>query len=470
MGIINQQIRFNPQLLRAVSNANLIRASYFGGAIFHSIIENVCEFCAYDWSSAGAAPIAKNVGTVVGEYTGKAAGIIIPYFVAKLLVDLNKKRRISEIQKSITSVFIFCAAFYQLHALLDQSITKLSKDSFGLVFEYSAYYFFGLLMGFLAVKLNGSQEFFFRKQNINNSYVFKTILSMLGTYLIDMSFPKLTQYPSQPITDLAIGSIIYNSQDLFGLMQVAIRGELLNEVLNKKIYDFQYFNTVVRPSAHDEISRRCARYIIANFEILQAFSGEMQNIIRSPIEQISNPMFLQYAEKFGDNFSATVVRGVNLYYDMKKTGINVYHQMNVEDLVNYLSEHHRDIAIDKVRYLFENIRGSFISRQQKAYIIEIILNFVNTIQIRAVGVSMSTVSQRQMIHDFVNKELENIVISCLICTCLNNFQTSEADVRNYYINLVQIIGNYYSSMFGKSVMNAVQKLIIHQINNSQFSD
>lgn len=439
--------------------------------------ENVAESAAYYVGGELAAPLGKRIGSAIGKSLGNVA-----FFGASLFVTANRN-----------------------------SLTQIGVDTGGLAGEQIIYFTAGIICAFLAIKLAGSNEIFWTTSNIVETYPFKTVVSMAGTCALNTAFPALQNRYTQLLTDLAIGSLIYNSWDTAEFLSKIMAGKCLDRILPKKISLPESSNHLLEECSNqfvDAALTTTADYISTYSSIPIQFPQDLITCLKSILKDQSIILFAaspSQAENLKqlseDMVSNMIIRGINLYVEMHnnhpenvsnlKLGYSLI-QKEIEELERSLPLEQREqiqtviknLSIQLWSPLFKttfdsNLQNSmilkfllstqFITPENLSFITLKLEKWITDKEKELCGFVLSKEHETLKIQSFLEKHLENLVKCMILSHPFMVIPIQDCEARRFYQNICEIIPRYYETLINPLITTHLIKLLKHQVANSEFS-
>ena len=498
------------RVIYKIGNSTLGRKSIL------AIRENVAEFVAYYAGAELAAPYGKRAGAKFGELAGKTTIVATACIAGKGLVYLvsHTTSRLSPRAQNLISATVFLAAGGLVVATISNPLILSAAAAGELLGEYLTYYGSGIVCAFFAIKLSGSEEIFWQSSSKIKTYPVKTIISMAGTLAVNARFPLLQNDYTQPITDLALGSLIYNSLDLAEAYLKIRAGRFLDGVLVRQLPDPGAFEILLRAGSHQLVDLSVEQLTTATIlkrpsflcrllpDIVPTLQRHLKDLadrhldpaapalscLRTLTEKEASAMIMRGAnlymailERYPDAFSkaetalaclqsgATALTAMQAFDPLRRARA-VYQDFRNHPLTVILQEF-SDIPLDIFQQ--DNISlppldlPKFITPENIESLTENLMLWIRRQEEELCGFPLSGDRERQKIHTCIENHLENIIRCAILCAPSIPVPLSESEGHNFYANLFRILPDHYSDLLGKSSTGYIAQILKHQAKHSE---
>lgn len=477
-----------------------IGTSVLGKKAMLSIRENVAEFVAYYAGAELAAPYGKRVGSKAGAFAGATATAGLTIVTAHNVATYTQQytTHLTRPIQHLISAAIITSIICCISNLTGESSQEIGAHVGGVLGEAIAYYGGGILAAFLAIKLTGSEEIFWQHSSKTRTYPVKTIVSMAGTAAINIRFPILQTRYVQPLTDLIIGSLIYNSLDLAETCIKIKQGKLLDGTLPKKLPALGYLD------AAQLINRSIDSIVCKDGVFANCFIPDLMPHLRSFLKNLSNthihgksPALDCLKDLTAQKASEAIMRGTNLYFEILQYHPDILDHAETfasfleaipsvleQPLQSNLLQNYSAFRNHLLTQLFEKLTGThfgpnlpsnlpkiprFITSEHIDYLTEKYMKQVQSLEEASLGFPLSGEREREKIHAFLESHLENIVKCILLCTPIATIPLQDQEIRNFYTNLSEILAYHYTSVLGSTLSAGITAFLKHQASNSDLA-
>jgi hypothetical protein len=196
--------------------------------------ENIAEWAGYTLGLSLATPTCVNLGQKTFRWLAGSMAVAVSAGIGTAMTWLVGKAssNLSPNQQKMSMLVAFALATSgALRNFLNKAL-ELGQNTGELVGHLAAYSI-GLGTAFLGMKLFDTEEFMWDPDRIMQSYLFKTLQSMLFCALLEHKELLPSNWMANGLTSLAIGSLAYNILDLKELAKDIHQGRLLDGALPK---------------------------------------------------------------------------------------------------------------------------------------------------------------------------------------------------------------------------------------------
>jgi len=483
-----------------------IGTSVLGKKTVLSIRENVAEFIAYYVGAELAAPYGKKVGSQAGAFVGTAATAGLALVAVNNTASYLKQRtaHLSRPARHLISAAMLISIICCISDLTGESFQEVGSRIGGLLGETIAYYGGGILAAFLAIKLTGSEEILWQHSSKIRTYPIKTIVSMAGVAVINERFPILQTRYVQPVTDLIIGSLIYNSLDLFEAYLKMREGRLLDGAFPKALPDPGYFDAALKPASHQLVDVSVGSMVCRDSAFLTSLLSDLTPLLQSSLKDLcdsyipsQSPSFDQLRHLTAQKASEAIMRGVNLYLEILELHPDILNHAGtaanfLERAASVLDQPLQSDPLQRysafrkhlLTQLFEELTNvklgpdlpsdlpkipRFITPQHIDFLTERCMEQIQSTEEATFGFSLSGEKEQRKLHAFLERHLENIVKCIILCAPATPVPFQDREARNFYANLMGILANHYNSVLGPTLSSGIADFFKHQASHSDLA-
>jgi hypothetical protein len=491
-----------------------IANSILGRKAILSIRENVVEFALYYIGADAAAPYGSRAGRRIGESTaqlvclgGSALG---SFYVAKIAA--SKLDSLPPATRKLLQASIFLGTSCCLFALVSNPGIALGTAMGEILGEYIGYYSGGILLAYFGIKFCGSEEVLIQASHIVRTYPVKTLVSMAGTYYIDSQFPMLQNNYTQPVSDLILGSLIYNSLDLAEMTIKIQSGNFLDGVMVKQFHVPKACDAVTKSATRQAVGlsfdnlsclalpERPSLYYPLIAEMIPGIREALQDYCEQHVD--SEHASLEFLRNLTDKkASQMIMRGANLYFHMlehhpeafaRGTSTAQFMKQGYRGLYAILSHS----SVDRVRLSYEQFAThpmiallqefsgtslpafptlpscempEFISPDIADRLTDTLFDLIQQQEDALFGFSISRTQEKQKIRQFIDDHMENIIKCALLAAPGIPVPITDGEARNFYGHLMHILPRYYEGLLGIPATASLATVLAHQAKHSEFN-
>lgn len=460
--------------------------SVLGKKALASIRENLVEFYAYYVGAELTAPLGKEVGQDVGKAAGKAFVLASALFASCVLKDLVALIPINASPQVKTALHTAASigGGLLIGNLAAGAVTPFAMGAGELVGENIGYYIGGIITSYVGIRLFGSDEAFWYAPSFLKTYPVKTAISMAGTALITQQAPFLQNNYTQFLTDLAIGSLIYNSLDLGEASLNMQRGHFLDRVLPKKIVVPGLVKKVVEVSHHlvdQEMEKMAMKALFDDSQFHKVVSLPLL-LYAKQAEALPIECMRDFTE---EKLSNLLMRGVNLYMAVLQKHPDIFSNMptilerskQAQTLFNTILSLQRLEEDGVWSPLFTFLTKSIfsdskpvISPEEIDSLTERVVEGISNQEQKLFGFCLSGSREREKIQTFLQTHLQPIIYCTLFCLPTLAIPLAEAEARTFYSSSLSVAPEYYNRVIGKTAAGWMGRFLKHQASHSQLSD